>query len=145
MPVNHFKSELSVGYPSDEAGGSNVQRGSAHPSDWDTLTTTSDPRSGWRTTLDAGQWLSWDANNWQRCAFCLPFAPHRPQSMVLQTDGRLQALDTAGEVIWQRGPFGEGDKWKLTAEVNGDVVLRNAAGERVWSAIAECHGFRRKS
>ena len=142
MPNNHYKSELSVGYPGDVLGGSNVQRGSSHPDDWDTLSST----HGWHTTLDgSGQWLSWDANNWQRCAFCLSFAPYRPQRLVLQTDGSLQALDDVGQVLWQRGPFGEGSRWKLTAEKDGDVVLRNATGERVWSAIVDCTTTRKKS
>ena len=135
MPNSHYSTELSVGYPDDMLGSSNVQRGSAHPTDWDILTAA----AGWRVTLDgSGQWLSWDANNWQRCAFCLVFAPHRPQKLALQADGSLQALDEAGRVVWQRGPFGVGDRWKLTVESDGDVVLRNVAGEQVWSAMADC-------
>ena len=133
MPACHNKSELSVGYPGDVLGGSNVQRASSHPSDWDTLAHV----AGWRATLDgSGQWLSWDANNWQRTAFRLSFAPHRPRRLVLQTDGSLQAQDEAGAVVWQRGPFGEGSRW----EDDGGEGWRRGAAQCTRGASVVSHG-----
>ena len=143
MPNHHNKPELSIGYPGDVAGQSNIQRSSSfHTNNFDTLASTTSPLSGWRVTLDSGQWYSWNVANWQRCGVCVAFGGNRPggvRCVVLESDGRLRALDGAGEAVWQRGPFGPGDRWKLTVEEGsgGDVVLRNAAGEAVWSASVD--------
>ena len=137
MPKTHFKSELSVGFPGDRLGDTNVQRGSANPTDWDILCKTHDMGKGWRTTLDPGQWMSYSASNGQRWVFRKKFINQHPLSIALQADGKLEVLNTSGHTIWTRGPYGHGNQWKLTAEENGDIVLRNAEGAPVWSAIAD--------